>query len=100
MWILSTNFISVDYVLDDANERKRVRIARVPRPFALNVIRAPVPWKSECIVAREYCKKSLFTVAPLMRHLQNLWFNRSALLHDFKSVLFSLLLNCFQMFFM
>uniref|UniRef100_H2ZMD9 Dynein axonemal heavy chain 3 n=1 Tax=Ciona savignyi TaxID=51511 RepID=H2ZMD9_CIOSA len=65
----------IDYILDDENERARVHVNAIPKEI-FTVIRAPVPWQSACVSAREFCKRSLFTVSPLMLHLQNLWFDR------------------------
>ncbi|XP_076804189.1 dynein axonemal heavy chain 3-like isoform X1 [Clavelina lepadiformis] len=66
----------IDYILSDDTERRRVHVAAIPRPFLLHTIRAPVPWRSSCLSARDFCKRSLFTVSSLMLHLQNLWFDR------------------------
>ncbi|XP_039273758.2 dynein axonemal heavy chain 3-like isoform X3 [Styela clava] len=66
----------IDYILQDDKERKRVHVAAIPRPFLKKVIRAPVPWQDDCKKARDYCRSSLFTVSPIMLHLQNLWFDK------------------------
>nr|XP_026696681.1 dynein heavy chain 3, axonemal [Ciona intestinalis] len=66
----------IDYILNDENERARVHVNAIPQPFKHKVIRAPVPWKNSCFNAREFCKRSLFTVNPLMQKLQDLWFDK------------------------
>ena len=46
----------VDYVLLDAGERKRINVHRVPKRFAIRVIRAPVPWHQSFITAKQFCR--------------------------------------------
>uniref|UniRef100_A0A8C9V6G4 Dynein axonemal heavy chain 7 n=1 Tax=Scleropages formosus TaxID=113540 RepID=A0A8C9V6G4_SCLFO len=64
----------VDYVLRDPSERRRLFISSIPRPFPPRVIRGPVPWSSSYREARDCMVHHLFTVNPVMLHLQELWF--------------------------
>ncbi|KAG7492071.1 hypothetical protein MATL_G00010690 [Megalops atlanticus] len=65
----------VDYILEDPSERQRLFISSVPRSFPRRVIRGPVPWDNSYKEARNWQALHLFTVNPMMLHLQNLWFN-------------------------
>uniref|UniRef100_A0A8D0GFM9 Uncharacterized protein n=1 Tax=Sphenodon punctatus TaxID=8508 RepID=A0A8D0GFM9_SPHPU len=64
----------VDYVLMDPAERVRLYIRSTPRPFPQRVIRAPVPWHSDYQEMKSWNEGHLFTVNPMMRTLQQLWF--------------------------
>ncbi|XP_072535232.1 dynein axonemal heavy chain 3 [Salminus brasiliensis] len=66
----------VDYVLLDLEERERLHILSVPHPFPWRVIRAPVPWSLSYLEAHDWNTHHLFTVHPIMLHLQDLWINR------------------------
>nr|XP_023674913.1 dynein heavy chain 3, axonemal [Paramormyrops kingsleyae] len=63
----------VDYILKDPLERKRLFIPRTPRPFPVRVIRGPVPWSRAYREAHSWQEQHLFTVNPMMLHLQELW---------------------------
>ncbi|KAL0984291.1 hypothetical protein UPYG_G00139540 [Umbra pygmaea] len=65
----------VDYILMDPSEKQRLFISSVPRPFPRRVIRGPVPWAHSYSEARTWQSKHLFTISPMMVHLQNLWVN-------------------------
>uniref|UniRef100_A0A3B1K203 Dynein heavy chain tail domain-containing protein n=1 Tax=Astyanax mexicanus TaxID=7994 RepID=A0A3B1K203_ASTMX len=66
----------VDYILLDPEERERLLILSVPRPYPSRVIRAPVPWMLSYREAHDWNTQHLFTIHPIMLHLQNLWINR------------------------
>ncbi|KAJ8245818.1 hypothetical protein GJAV_G00260630 [Gymnothorax javanicus] len=66
----------VDYILKDSSERQRLSISHVPKPFPRRVIRGPVPWSSSCTEAKSWLTEHLFTVNPMMLHLQDLWLNQ------------------------
>ncbi|XP_035261919.1 dynein heavy chain 3, axonemal [Anguilla anguilla] len=63
----------VDYILKDPSERQRLSISNVPRPFPRRVIRGPVPWASSYKEAQSWQTQHLFTINPMMLHLQDLW---------------------------
>ncbi|KAB5587265.1 hypothetical protein PHYPO_G00011210 [Pangasianodon hypophthalmus] len=63
----------VDYILMDEQQRKRLSISSVPRPFPQRVIRAPLPWSRAYRHAHDCCTQHLFTVNPIMHHLQEIW---------------------------
>ncbi|XP_053132344.1 dynein axonemal heavy chain 3 isoform X3 [Hemicordylus capensis] len=65
----------VDYILKDPEERKRLFIHSLPRPFPKRVIRAPVPWHQIYQEARAWNESHLFTVNPMMLTLQEIWFS-------------------------
>ncbi|XP_062999548.1 dynein axonemal heavy chain 3 [Elgaria multicarinata webbii] len=64
----------VDYILMDPEERKRLFIYNIPRPFPQRVIRAPVPWHQIYQEVRSWNESHLFTINPMMLTLQHLWF--------------------------
>ncbi|XP_042559183.1 dynein axonemal heavy chain 3 isoform X2 [Clupea harengus] len=68
----------VDYILQDPSERERVFILNVPQPFPNRVIRGPVPWSRSFHQVHNWHIQHLFTVNPMMFHLQNLWVNSFA----------------------
>ncbi|XP_062847578.1 dynein axonemal heavy chain 3 [Trichomycterus rosablanca] len=93
----------VDYILEDHKERERLSISSVPRSFPRRVIRAPVPWNQNYRDAHIWNTQHLFTVNPMMLHLQELWINnfsdlRFVCLDDFYSVNLPLLPTEFQQF--
>uniref|UniRef100_UPI00358FFBD0 dynein axonemal heavy chain 3 n=1 Tax=Myxine glutinosa TaxID=7769 RepID=UPI00358FFBD0 len=67
----------VDYILLDPGERRRLNIGHVPRPFMTCVIRAPVPWRTSKQQGRQWAEVNLFTLHPMMLHLQELWLTQS-----------------------
>ncbi|KAK2870454.1 hypothetical protein Q8A67_024846 [Cirrhinus molitorella] len=66
----------VDYILLDPAERERLSISAVPQPFPSRVIRAPVPWSESYREAHIWQTENLYTVNPMMLHVQDLWINR------------------------
>lgn len=67
---------SVNYVLLDPSERKRLAIHSVPMPFPSKVIRAPVPWEAVYKDNRTWIKSHLFTISGIMILLQDIWLKR------------------------
>ncbi|XP_076842922.1 dynein axonemal heavy chain 3 [Brachyhypopomus gauderio] len=65
----------VDYILADPDERVRLHIFSVPRPFPCRVIRGPVPWSLSYREAHIWTTQHLFTINPMMLQLQNIWIN-------------------------
>ncbi|XP_056119629.1 dynein axonemal heavy chain 3 [Rhinichthys klamathensis goyatoka] len=63
----------VDYILLDPAERERLSISAVPRPFTSRVIRAPVPWSVNFLEAYSWQTENLYTVNPMLLHIQDLW---------------------------
>ncbi|XP_063078071.1 dynein axonemal heavy chain 3 [Engraulis encrasicolus] len=68
----------VDYILQDPCERERVFIFNVPQPFPRRVIRGPMPWSRTFRQAHLWHSQHLFTINPMMYHLQDLWVNSFA----------------------
>nr|XP_006820578.1 PREDICTED: dynein heavy chain 3, axonemal-like [Saccoglossus kowalevskii] len=66
----------VDYILKDANEKKRLHIDWIPRSFPWRTIRAPVPWHQSYAESKGLNETHLFITNPIMLELQNLWHNR------------------------
>ncbi|OCT61613.1 dynein heavy chain 3, axonemal [Xenopus laevis] len=66
----------VDYILMDPEEKERLFIANIPRPFPHRLIRAPVPWHTSYNDAHGWNEDHLFTVNPMMLSLQELWINQ------------------------
>ncbi|KAK7833318.1 hypothetical protein U0070_017317 [Myodes glareolus] len=78
-FILSCGFTglrtrSVDYILMDPMEKKRLFIESIPRLFPHRVIRAPVPWHNVYQSAKKWNEEHLHTVNPMMYNLKELWF--------------------------
>lgn len=67
--------VTVDYVLMDPAERKRLFIESVPRAFPQRVIRGPVPWHPTYQHARKWNREHLHTVNPMTLRLEELWFS-------------------------
>ncbi|XP_032823200.2 dynein axonemal heavy chain 3 [Petromyzon marinus] len=72
----------VDYILEDPAERRRLRVASVPRPFAVRTVRAPVPWRAAFQQAQASAASDLFSIHPMMLHIHWLW------LHQFSELRF------------
>uniref|UniRef100_S4R6H6 Uncharacterized protein n=1 Tax=Petromyzon marinus TaxID=7757 RepID=S4R6H6_PETMA len=77
---LLTNVL--DYILEDPAERRRLRVASVPRPFAVRTVRAPVPWRAAFQQAQASAASDLFSIHPMMLHIHWLW------LHQFSELRF------------
>ncbi|XP_058254502.1 dynein axonemal heavy chain 3 [Hemibagrus wyckioides] len=93
----------VDYILMDEQQRKRLSISSIPRPFPQRVICAPVPWSDSYRHAHTWCTQNLFTLNPIMQQLQQLWINnfsdlRFVQLEDFHLNSLPLLPSEFQQF--
>ena len=67
---------SVDYILKDAEERKRLHITAVPRAFPQRIIRAPVPWHDQYKIMQEFNEMQLFVTNPMMLELQKIWYSQ------------------------
>ncbi|KNE55583.1 hypothetical protein AMAG_01474 [Allomyces macrogynus ATCC 38327] len=59
----------VDYILLDADERKRLMIPRVPYPYQPKIARAPFPWHDSVHVTKQFVEANLFITNPVMRQL-------------------------------
>ena len=66
----------VDYVLLDPSERVRVNVLEVPHRFKTSLIRAPVPWKTNYIVAWQYCRHNLFITNCIVQRIRVAWEKR------------------------
>jgi dynein heavy chain, axonemal len=65
----------VDYILINLDERERLRIEWIARPFNLKTIRAPVPWHGQCVESRDWIFKNLNTINKVNSTLQDIWFD-------------------------
>ena len=53
---------------------KSASIAVRPNQFHYRfVIRAPVPWHQQVLIAREFCRHNLFMTHPVMQDIRNYW---------------------------
>lgn len=66
----------VNYVLMDAQELARLKIASFPRAFPQQVIRAPIPWHESFAKAKEAQSQQLFIANMVMQQLQKLWHDK------------------------
>ena len=63
----------VDYILLDPNERKRIKVQNVPKPFVSRMIRAPIAWHDTMDQVKKDLQVRLHTNNPIMASLQTLW---------------------------
>ncbi|XP_033631251.1 dynein heavy chain 3, axonemal-like [Asterias rubens] len=70
----------VDYILKDPEEKARLHITWIPRPFPRRIIRAPMPWHSSYLLNKETNMQHLFITNNIMLELQNLWYDRFCML--------------------
>lgn len=75
-YLLGFVLFSVNYVLLDPSERKRLAIYNVLMPVPKRVIRAPVPWEAAYKDNRSWIKNHLFTISGIMILLQEIWQRR------------------------
>ena len=71
LWLIIFN--SVDYILLDCNERKRLNIQATPKLYPTRIVRAPVPWSASFNDAKNFCLKQVFTCNPMTVELQKIW---------------------------
>ncbi|XP_072168572.1 dynein axonemal heavy chain 3-like [Diadema setosum] len=65
----------IDYILKDPEEKTRLHISWIPRPFPHRIIRAPVPWHHSYQTHKEINCQHLFITNVIMLELQNLWYD-------------------------
>ena len=65
----------VDYVLMNFDERKRLKIDAVPKPFKLKTIRAPVPWHNKYAKSHDWIQINLHIINRVNSILKDLWSN-------------------------
>lgn len=63
----------VDYVLMNLDERKRLKIDAVPKPFKLKTIRAPVPWHTSYSKSHDWIQVNLHIINRVNSILKDLW---------------------------
>ncbi|XP_030747452.1 dynein heavy chain 3, axonemal isoform X2 [Sitophilus oryzae] len=66
----------VQYVLNDPNEWKRLRIESFPKPYPALVVRAPVPWHNQYCVSKQYMERHYFQGNIVIRKIGELWYNK------------------------
>lgn len=72
----SLRYSIVDYILLDANERKRLLIETMPVEYPVLVIRAPVPWHQYKILADHFMEHNLFITNEILKDIRDLWFSK------------------------
>ena len=65
---------TVDYILMDHDERRRLHITWTPTPYPQRVIRAPIPWHDSYQLSKDRTNMHLFITNPMMLELQRLWY--------------------------
>ncbi|XP_047365165.1 dynein axonemal heavy chain 3-like isoform X3 [Vespa velutina] len=66
----------VNYILLDADERKRLLIETMPIEYPVLVIRAPVPWHQYKILAEHFMEHNLFITNEILKDIRDLWFSK------------------------
>ena len=66
----------VDYVLMDPAEKLRTGIYNIPQEYQSSIIRAPVPWRTSLLVAKQFCRHNLFTTNPIIMRIRSTWEKR------------------------
>lgn len=66
----------VDYVLLDPAERLRVDILELPTKFKTSIIRAPVPWRNNYLVSKQFCRHNLFITNQIIMRIRTTWEKR------------------------
>ena len=66
----------VDYVLLDPAEKLRTGVYNIPQEYQSCIIRAPVPWRTNLLVAKQFCRHNLFTTNPIIMRIRSTWEKR------------------------
>eukprot|EP00095_Tigriopus_kingsejongensis_P002576 maker-scaffold274_size229011-snap-gene-1.23 protein:Tk02576 transcript:maker-scaffold274_size229011-snap-gene-1.23-mRNA-1 annotation:"hypothetical protein LOTGIDRAFT_210054" len=74
--LLAVKTSVVQYVLMDPEERQRVGISAIPRAFPRLLVRGPVPWHQQFLIAQQFCRHNLFVLHPIILRLRILWHRR------------------------
>ncbi|KAK2580549.1 hypothetical protein KPH14_007682 [Odynerus spinipes] len=72
----SLRYAIVDYILLDADERKRLLVETMPMEYPVLIIRAPVPWHQSKITANHFMQYNLFVTNEILRDILELWFSK------------------------
>ncbi|KAK6624385.1 hypothetical protein RUM44_011244 [Polyplax serrata] len=63
----------LEYILLDQMERKRLNIETYPIKYPSILIRSPVPWHCNKVLAEQRLLRNLFIGNPVFEHLNKLW---------------------------
>ncbi|KAF9412145.1 hypothetical protein HW555_009275, partial [Spodoptera exigua] len=66
----------LQYILEDGAERVRLQIPFVPPLWPAHVVRAPVPWHTPLVKAREALSHRYFLGNPVLLELRRMWHER------------------------
>ena len=61
----------IDYILLDYSERVRVNVLEIPTRFKPSVIRAPVPWRNNYLISKQFCRHNLFTTHNIIQRVSH-----------------------------
>ena len=61
----------IDYILLDYSERVRVNVLEIPTRFKPSVIRAPVPWRNNYLISKQFCRHNLFTTHSIVQRVSH-----------------------------
>ena len=76
MYRLAEKRSVLDYVLLDAAERLRANVTHLPIKFKSSIIRAPVPWRQNHTIAKQFCRHNLFITNPIILRIRVTWAKR------------------------
>ncbi|KAJ9576848.1 hypothetical protein L9F63_006622, partial [Diploptera punctata] len=76
--ILSDYYISIrkaifKYIMEDPAQRKRLNILTLPVDYPAIIIRAPVPWHCNYVIASQLLQHKLFICNPVLLCIRDLW---------------------------
>jgi hypothetical protein len=60
----------------DPAERVRVNVPTVPQQFKPSIIRAPVHWRNNCLMSKQFCRHNLFITNPIILRIRLTWVKR------------------------
>ncbi|XP_076458514.1 dynein axonemal heavy chain 3-like [Babylonia areolata] len=66
----------VNYILKDPDEKVRLHIGVIPKPYPVRTIRAPIPWHESYVAAKAWNEENLFITNPIMLKLQHMWLDQ------------------------
>lgn len=61
------------YALHDPEERYRLGIVRLPAPYGVHLITAPIPWHASYVVNRNIIDEKFFRNNIIIREIEELW---------------------------
>lgn len=61
------------YALHDPEERFRLGIVRLPAPYGVHLVTAPIPWHATYVINRNIIGEKYFRNNIIMRKIEELW---------------------------